>query len=236
MRGSCLLRCGSSLVRAGLGLGLLSVTGCVAAAAGAGTTVAFGSAAALTASCYDRVSLSLTDAVSGQRSCVAKVSAVDADGSEVDFNSCYHAAVPPGAWTVRAEQPGYAAATTRLIVPEESSCNPAVQSIELTIAPAGFVRPVAAPAPAERTTSAPPASAPTAPATSAPAAPPASAPTGQPAPAPATTPSPSPTPTTGPVPAPHNTPPAPTPAPVSTPTAAPSAPAPTTPAPAPPAP
>ncbi|MDQ2647416.1 MAG: hypothetical protein M3020_26675, partial [Myxococcota bacterium] len=124
------------------------MTGCVAAAAGAGAAVAFGGAAALTSSCYDRVSLRLTDAVSGQLTCAARVTAVDAGGSELVFRSCYHAAVPRGKWTVRAELPGYATATTPLIVPDESHCDPAVQSIELTIAPAGYRPPQPAPPPA----------------------------------------------------------------------------------------
>lgn len=127
---------------------LPAVTGCVAAAAGAGAAVAFGGAAALTSSCYDRVSLRLTDAVSGQLTCAARVTAVDPGGSELVFRSCYHAAVPRGKWTVRAALPGYATATTPLIVPGESHCDPAVQSIELTIAPAGYRPPQPAPAPA----------------------------------------------------------------------------------------
>jgi hypothetical protein len=185
---------------------LSSATGCVAAAAGAGAAVVFGGAAALTSTCYDRVSLRLTDAASGQITCGATVSAVNAHGSEVVFKSCYHAAVPRGTWTVHAQLPGYTTAKTPLIVPAESHCDPAVQTIELTIAPLGYQPPPPAlpPAPAPRPTVTAAASAApsTAPPALSPAAPPASAaPSFSPPPASATPPSPA-APPTGAFPAP----------------------------------
>jgi hypothetical protein len=179
---------------------LLSATGCVAAAAGAGAAVAFGGAAALTSTCYDRVSLRLTDAASGQVTCGARVSAVNAGGSEVVFKSCYHAAVPRGTWTVRAELPGYATAKTPLIVPDGSRCDPAVQTIELTIAPVGYQSPAPppppAPSPRPAITAAPPAAPSAPPPAPSPAAPPASAlPSASTPPAPAAAPAPSAPPT-----------------------------------------
>jgi hypothetical protein len=182
---------------------LLSATGCVAAAAGAGAAVVFGGAAALTSTCYDRVSLRLSDAASGQVTCGARVSAVDAGGSEVVFKSCYHAAVPRGTWTVRAEVPGYATAKTPLIVPEGSRCDPAVQTIELTIAPVGYQSaappaPPAPPAPSARPAipAAPSAAPSVAPPVPSSAAPPASAvPSASTPPAPAPPPAPAAAPT-----------------------------------------
>ena len=154
--GAALLLLGSALVSAG----------CATAAAGA---VTFGVAAVgiLTSTCYDRVSLRLIDAASGQRLCDARVRAVDADGSELEFSSCFHAAVPRGTWTISAERPGYAPANTRLIVPVESNCGSAVQSVDLTIAPVGYhpPQPIATSAP-----SAPPAPPQAAPAPSVPPA------------------------------------------------------------------
>ena len=190
----------------------LAATACVAAAAGAGAAVAFGGAAALTSSCYDRVSLRLTDGVSGQVTCSARVSAVNRGGSELVFRSCYHAAVPPGEWTVRADLPGYATATTPLIVPVESQCDPAVQTIELTIAPAGYRPPEPqrspAPAPTPTPTSTPsptvpaaPSAAPAVPSASSSAAPLPSAGASSPS-SPSPVPPPSAAPPTGAFPAP----------------------------------
>jgi len=183
----------------GLAWVLLASSGCIAAAAGAGTAAVFGSAAALTSSCYDRVSLRLTDAASGQVTCTARVSAVSTSGSELTFGSCYHAAVPPGAWKVRAELAGYTTASTPLTVPVESQCNPAVQTIELTIAPSGYQQPPPVPpTPAAPAVAAPPPVVPSAPTT----APPPSAEVPPPPPPVSASPAPSAVPPTGSFPAP----------------------------------
>jgi hypothetical protein len=171
-------------------------TACAAAAAG-GVTLAVGGAAFGTSTCYDRVSLRLVDAATGQLTCQARVSAVDPDGSELSFNSCFHAAVPRGKWTVRAERAGYVTSSTALVVPVQSHCDSAVQTIDMVITPVGYQPPPRAPV---GTPSSPPA---------APAAAPSTVSAQVPVPAPAPTPAATPVSPVAPAPSP----PAPAPSP-----------------------
>lgn len=93
--------------------------------------------AAVTAGCYDPVEVTVFDGATGQRTCRASVVARADDGSETRFPSCYHAALPRGAYTVRAEQAGYQTASTKLLVVDNSRCEPAVQTVELALNPVG---------------------------------------------------------------------------------------------------
>src|SRR5690606_28456328 len=101
--------------------------------------------------CYDRVEVRLLDVASGAPACSARVIAQSRDGDEVRFTSCFHAALDAGEWSVRADQPGYATASTTVIVPDAPGCDSAVQTIELSLVPNGYQPPelpAAQPAPA----------------------------------------------------------------------------------------
>lgn len=117
---------------AGLGFMLLSSTGC-AVAGGLGLGAGMLVTAALTAGCYDPVSVTVFDGLSGLPDCSAAVIAREKSGSVTRFSSCFYAELPVGSWTVSAARAGYRSASTELIVPKARRCEPAPQSVELTL-------------------------------------------------------------------------------------------------------
>jgi hypothetical protein len=184
------------------GLATVSCAGAV----GAGAAVVVVGAGALAFTCYDRVSVTVTDRVTGRSLCDAKVSFFKGD-SETEATSCYQAALSAGKYRLHVERPGLLPFDEPVVVSKGGDCGQTVQTIYValdrkdqppsvaappaTVLPPvnGTVLPSAPPA-----ATAPPAAAPaaTAPPTSpppAPAAPPATAAPAAPSPAAAPAPS-----------------------------------------------
>ena len=197
------------------------VAGCnVAVAAGAGVVLI--GAAIIAHDCVDHLSITVFDGRTGRRTCDATVT-VSGDGTEREVLPCYHTELDEGTWTVTAQYPGLVPMQSTVIVTRPRGCEPAVHTIELTLAvpraatppaPPG-VAPAAPPTlpPAGTAPTQPPPSAPGPPSTQAPA-PPLTAPpptATQPPPAPAAPPTQRPAPPSAafpPAPAEANPPPA----------------------------
>jgi hypothetical protein len=182
-----------SLQWALLGAGLLT-TSC-AGVVGAGAAVVVVGAGVLSMTCYDRVSVTVTDQLTGTKLCDAKVTFHE--GSSVtEATSCYQAALATGQYTMRVERRGLVSYEVPVSIDTGKSCKHAIQTLWVALdRPNLQTQPKQITAPARPM---PPArSAPPAPASAiAPEPPPA------PAPAPATTPTPTPAPGSTPAPAP----------------------------------
>lgn len=199
-----------------LGAGLLT-TSC-AGVVGAGAAVVVVGAGVLSMTCYDRVSVTVTDRLTGTPLCDAKVTFHE--GSSVtEASSCHQAALATGQYKMRVERPGLVSYEVPVTIDTGKSCKHAVQTLWVALdRPNLQTQPThIAPAPAAPPTAAPP-QAPVAAPVPAPAAPPGPAPAPATAPAPAPPAAPAPAPPAAPAPAP----PAPAPAPSPAPSAAPS--------------
>jgi hypothetical protein len=193
--------------------GLLS-TSCLAAAIGGGVGVVVVGAGVVAFTCYDRVSVTVTDRLTGTPLCDAHVT-FQKGGSVTEATSCYQAALSAGKYMMRVERPGLLPFEQPVDVVKSSDCGGTIQTMYIALDRPNRVVPPeqVAPSPAAPSPAAP---SPAAPATPAPEAPPAT-----PAPAVAPTPvAPSGAPGTAPssvAPPPSATPPAsaPTPAPAS---------------------
>lgn len=171
--------------------GLLS-TGC-AGVVGAGAAVVVVGAGVLGFTCYDRVSVTVTDRLTGTTLCDAKVTFVQGK-SETVATSCYQAALSAGSYKLRVERHGLETFEESVDVSDSGACGQTIQTMYVALdrknrvtapqqiapaRPAVTAPPVAAPPPA---VTAPPVAAPppavTAPPSAAPTvtAPPAAAP------------------------------------------------------------
>jgi hypothetical protein len=165
-----------------LGLATTSCAGVV----GAGAAVAVVGAAVLSMTCYDRMTVTVTDQATGTKLCDAKVTFTK--GSSVtEANSCYSAALSTGKYQLRVERQGLVTYEETVDVDTGSKCKHAVQTIYVAMDRPGQQ---AAPQVVAPAAPAPAAPAPVAPA---PVAPPPSPSASTPAPpaAPATAPAPS---------------------------------------------
>lgn len=183
-----------------LGAGLLT-TSC-AGVVGAGAAVVVVGAGVLSMTCYDRVSVTVTDQLTGTKLCDAKVTFREGTSESVtEATSCYDAALSDGTYTMRVERRGLVPYEVPVVINTGRSCKHAVQTLYVALdrpnmpAQPQFITPPhtapAAPAPALPASAAPaapaaPAAAPAAP-VPAPApsvnAPPAAAPSAAPPPA-----------------------------------------------------
>jgi hypothetical protein len=190
---------GSSLKWVLIALGLLT-TSC-AGAIGAGAALVVVGAGVLSMACYDRMSVTVTDQLTGTKLCDAKVTFTE--GSSVtEATSCYSAALSTGKYKLRVERRGLVPYEAPVEINTGSKCRQAIQTIyvamerpnaqqapQLIGPPAPLPPPAPAPAAASALAPAAPVAPSAAPATSAPpatsssSAPPA--PAGAPAPAPA---------------------------------------------------
>ena len=184
-------------------LGLLS-TSCVGAL-GLGAVAVAAGAGVLAYTCYDRVSVTVTDRLTGTKLCDAKVTFLQGT-SETVATSCYQAALSKGKYTLRVERAGLETFEEPIEVVRGENCGQTVQTMMVALDRANQVPPPQriAPPPAPVVPAAPPPSpgpAPTAmpppPAGPAPgpAVPPATAPATPPAPATPSAPAPAPAPT-----------------------------------------
>lgn len=195
-------------------LGLLS-TSC-AGVVGAGAAVAMVGAGALAFTCYDRVSVTVTDRLTGTKLCDAKVSFIQGK-SETVATPCYEVALSAGQYKLRVERRGLITFEEPVEVTEGGECGKTVQTIYVALdrKSRGAAPPTAIQAPAKAPPAAvtappvaPPAAAPPAAAPPA-AAPPVAPPPGVAAPPGAVAPG-------APLPAAPPPPPAAAPAPAST--------------------
>lgn len=189
---------GSSLKWAVVALGLLT-TSC-AGAIGAGAALVVVGAGVLSMACYDRMQVTVTDALTGTKLCDAKVTFTE-DGSVTEATSCYTAALSTGKYQLRVERKGLVPYEAPVEINTGSKCRHAVQTVYVALdrpnrqqGPQLIAPPPAAPAaplpaapaaPPGTTTADPPPAAP-APATPASAAPATPVPPAPAAPAPAT--------------------------------------------------
>ncbi len=152
-----------------IGVGFLT-TSCVGAL-GAGAAAVIVGAGIMTFTCYDRVSVTVTDGLTGTKLCDAKVTFVKGK-SETPATSCYQAALSAGKYTMRVERRGLVTFEEPVEVSESGKCGQSVQSMYVALdrlnRPAAPVM-IAAPAPAVAGTTVAPAAiaAPASPATSA---------------------------------------------------------------------
>jgi hypothetical protein len=192
-----------SLQWALLGAGLLT-TSC-AGVVGAGAAVVVVGAGVLSMTCYDRVSVTVTDQLTGTKLCDAKVTFHE--GSSVtEASSCYQAALATGQYTMRVERRGLVSYEVPVSIDTGKSCKHAIQTLWVALD-----RPNLQTQPKQITASAPPAPASAVAPAPAPALAPAPAPALAPVPAPAPAPAPAPSaaPSLVPVPAEGTFPPAP---------------------------
>lgn len=172
----------ASLVAAGL----LS-TGCLMGGIAAGTGLVAIGGAALAFTCYDRVSVTVTDRLTGTKLCDAKVTFLQAS-SETVATSCGQAALSPGKYRMRVEQPGFVTFQQPVEVVESQDCGSTTQTMVVALSRPNQPAPpqqVAPPPPAPPSVPAPPVSAAPAPAPPASEAPPPEPPPSAPAPTPA---------------------------------------------------
>jgi len=172
--------------------GLLS-TSC-AGVVGVGAALVVVGAGVLGFTCYDRVSVTVTDRLTGTNLCDAKVTFLRGK-SETVATSCYQAALSAGSYTLRVERHGLETFEEPIDVSESGACGQTVQTMYVAldrknrvappqqIAPAPLAPPPAVTAPPAAAPAT--ASAPTAPLPPAPPPPPT-------APTPASTASPDP--------------------------------------------
>lgn len=196
-----------------VGLGLLS-TGC-AGFVGVGAGMAIVGAGALAFTCYDRVSVTVTDRLSGTKLCDAKVTFLQGK-SETVATSCYQAALSAGKYQLRVERRGLITFEEPVEVTEDGGCGQTVQTIYVALdrKSRGAAPPTAIQAPVSPPLGPPPGMTVTPPA----AAPPAAAPPAPPpaAPPPAGTAPPGAVAPSAPLPAAPPPPPAAAPPPAST--------------------
>lgn len=172
--------------------------GC-AGAIGIGASAAFLGAGMLAFTCYDRVSVVVTDRLTGTNLCDAKVTFIEGDSKTV-ATSCYQAALSAGKYRLHVERRGLVPYDVPIEVRKEEQCGQSVQTMYVALdrpgtAPQDHV--VTAPA-APVTTAAPLPAAPPAPAPAAPPAPAAAPPVAAPTPSAVPAPAPSAAPTTTP--------------------------------------
>jgi hypothetical protein len=184
-------RRGRSLIRGTLAASLLAflASACTPIAGGA-TLLGLVAVGALTSRCYDYLDVTVLDA-DGRKTCAATVTAASG-GSQLELNSCYYTPLTDGRWTLRASAPGFADATSTVIVDHSRDCVRNVQTMQLTLNRSGVPqrpKPLVAPQPSVSPAAPPPPTTPTAmpppaaPVT--PAAPPSAFPAEPPPPVPA---------------------------------------------------
>jgi hypothetical protein len=175
-----------------LAAGLLA-SGCLMGGIAAGTGALAIGAGAIAFTCYDRVSVEVTDRLTGAKLCDARVTFMKGS-SETVATSCGQAALSPGKYKMRVERAGLVPFNQTVDVVEGKDCGSTVQTMVVALErPNRSVEPqrVAPPATAVTPPAPPPPPSPT-PETPAPApAAPPDVPATPPAPPPSAVPAPS---------------------------------------------
>ena len=113
-----------------LATGLLS-TSC-AGVIGAGAAVVVVGAGVLSFTCYDRVSVTVTDRLTGTKLCDAKVTFLQGK-SETVATSCYQAALSKGSYTLRVERHGLVTFEEPIDVSDSGECGQTVQTMYVAL-------------------------------------------------------------------------------------------------------
>ncbi|MBI3205276.1 MAG: hypothetical protein HYZ29_27295 [Myxococcales bacterium] len=126
------------MLRAGLALGLLALSGCNVVAVG-GAVGVLSAGAAVAYDCPSYVSVSLRDDLTGQELCGEEVVARDRQGGrERSLTTCATQRLPEGRWELRAERGGEASV---LELAPVRGCERFVHSVELTLPAPGHFAP-----------------------------------------------------------------------------------------------
>jgi hypothetical protein len=111
---------------------------------GAGAGLVVVGAALVGYRCYDRVSVTVTDRVTGQTLCDAKVSFWEGD-SETEATSCFQAPLSAGKYRLHVERPGLVPVDVPIEVAKGGDCGQTVQTMYVALERVNA--PQAAPAP-----------------------------------------------------------------------------------------
>jgi hypothetical protein len=121
------------------------------AAIGAGASLVLVGAGVVAFTCYDRVSVTVTDRLTGTKLCDAKVTFV-AGSSETVATSCGQAALSAGKYVMRVERPGLVPFTEPVEVAKSQDCGQTIQTMFVALdrpktvqTPARVVPPASAP-------------------------------------------------------------------------------------------
>ena len=109
----------------------LAATSC-AGVVGAGAVVVVAGAGVLAFTCYDRVSVTVTDRVTGRQLCDAKVRFFDGD-SAVEATNCYQAALSAGKYRLHVERPGLLPFDEPIEVSKGGNCGQTVQTMYVAL-------------------------------------------------------------------------------------------------------
>jgi hypothetical protein len=118
--------------------GLLS-TSCVGVI-GLGTAAVAVGAVAIAYTCYDRVSVTVTDRLTGAQLCDAKVTFIEGT-SATEATSCYQAALSTGKYVLRVERPGLVKFEQPVEVVKGGKCGQTVQTMYVALDRVNGVQP-----------------------------------------------------------------------------------------------
>jgi hypothetical protein len=121
-----------------LALSAACVLGCASAIA-AGSTVALVGAGMVASRCYDRVEVMVTDQLTGTRLCDAAVSFTG--DSTIEANSCHHAALTSGKYTLHVSRPGLRPFEMPVTVDTGKKCQHQVQTIYVALERPNYQQP-----------------------------------------------------------------------------------------------
>jgi hypothetical protein len=110
--------------------GLLTVS--CAGAIGAGAAVVVVGAGVVGFTCYDRVSVTVTDRLTGTKLCDATVTFLEKD-SKIEATSCYQAALAKGKYKLHVERRGLAPYEEPVEVTDEGKCGQTVQTMYVAL-------------------------------------------------------------------------------------------------------
>lgn len=148
----------ASVVAAGL-----LTSSCLMGGIAAGTGAVLVGAGALAFTCYDRVSVAVTDRLTGVKLCDARVAFVQGS-SETVATSCGEAALSPGKYKMRVERTGLLPFEQPVEVVKSSDCGGTVQTMVVALERPNRVQPPSVVAPPPVVPAPPPAPTPAVPA------------------------------------------------------------------------
>src|SRR3954470_15553856 len=99
---------------------------------GAGAAIVVVGAGVLSFTCYDRISVTVTDALTGTKLCDAKVTFIEGN-SKTEATSCYQAALSAGHYRMRVERRGLVPYEEPFDVTDSGKCGQSVQSMYVAL-------------------------------------------------------------------------------------------------------
>jgi hypothetical protein len=144
----------ASVVAAGL-----LTSSCLMGGIAAGTGALVIGAGALAFTCYDRVSVAVTDRLTGVKLCDARVT-FSKGSSEIEATSCGEAALAPGQYRMRVERAGLLPFEQPVEVVKSNDCGGTVQTMVVALERPNLVQPPSVVVPPPAAVPAPPPAAP----------------------------------------------------------------------------